>query len=350
MPPPDLTPTSPPPPGLIAFQPRAPFIVPPLLQPPSDRSSRMTDAIAASRLVRMGGEVHLGNIADLRRKFSPDIPVYVIGDVHGRHDNVLKVLMATGLLEKLEQCKGVLVFLGDLTHPDTKDPVKSLLMDDSIRTLDLYLELKRRFPSHVFSAIGNHDQHKNDLPPPTDLDAAVRKPSQGSTFLTEMASHFPDEADRVRYLLDVEKVTALQPLVVVGHGFVAVHGGPTVGLSRFDIMNATIEDRPVLQQSKPVQQCAWTRHRGLKPIRLDAGWTYTLKDVDPFLAMMEQPDGVLLCGHTKPDSTDIWRMGLSPKHSILMASLDAVGYALIHNHVVSYHTVSGREIDRNDLE
>lgn len=88
------------------------------------------------------------------------IPV-VIGDLHGKVDNLLVILSQNGFLDAMEQGKACLVILGDAVHCEEEGHYQE--MDSSILAMDVILTLKHNFPKQVFYLRGNHDAFSDEI-------------------------------------------------------------------------------------------------------------------------------------------------------------------------------------------
>ena len=94
-------------------------------------------------------------------KFPKSMTVVILGDIHARVDNLLRVLAEGGLLTALMTNEACLVFLGDLVHSQESGELED--MDSSVLILDLFAMLKCRFPENVFYVRGNHESFSSDV-------------------------------------------------------------------------------------------------------------------------------------------------------------------------------------------
>lgn len=140
-----------------------------------------------------------------------DMTVVILGDTHARIDNVLRVLTEGGLLNALASGDTSLVFLGDLVH--SQEPGELEDMESSVRLLDLFSLLKRRFPGNVFYIHGNHESFSPNIGkggiPQAILFRKFLKERRGKAYMTEVGQLFDSLA-----------------FVVQGKGFAACHGAP----------------------------------------------------------------------------------------------------------------------------
>lgn len=144
-------------------------------------------------------------------EFPDDMTVVILGDVHTRADNVLRVLTEGGMLSALEHGKVCLVFLGDLVHAQEAGELED--MESSVFILDLFSMLKCRFPNNVFYIRGNHESFSPDVGkggvPQGILLQKLLKNRRGKAYLSEIETLFDGLA-----------------FVVKGNGFAACHGAP----------------------------------------------------------------------------------------------------------------------------
>ncbi len=144
-------------------------------------------------------------------RFPDDVTVVILGDIHARADNVLRVITEGGLLRALERGEACLVFLGDLVH--SQEPRELEDMDSSVFILDLFCLLKRRFPENVFYIRGNHESFSPDVGkggvPQGVLFREYLKKRRGKAYVTEIEKFFDGLA-----------------FVIQGKDFAACHGAP----------------------------------------------------------------------------------------------------------------------------
>lgn len=169
---------------------------------------RKVNAIIADEAYRdPDGEGAPGGII----KFPDDMTVVILGDVHARADNVLRVITEGGMLSALEHGKACLVFLGDLVHAQEDGELED--MESSVFILDLFSMLKCRFPKNVFYIRGNHESFSPDVGkggvPQGMLLQSFLKKRRGKAYLAEIESLFDGLA-----------------FVVQGNSFAACHGAP----------------------------------------------------------------------------------------------------------------------------
>lgn len=135
----------------------------------------------------------------------------ILGDIHARTDNLLRVLSEGAMLGALEKDQACLVFLGDLVHSQEAGELED--MSSSVLALDLFCMLKLRFPKNVFYIRGNHESFSPDVGkggvPQGQLFAKLLKQRRGKAYLSEIETLFEALA-----------------FVVQGNDFAACHGAP----------------------------------------------------------------------------------------------------------------------------
>ncbi len=144
-------------------------------------------------------------------RFPDEMPVVIMGDVHARADNILRVITEGGMLTALEQNRVCLVFLGDLLHSEAQGELED--MTSSVLVLDLFSMLKLRFPRNVFYIHGNHESFSPDISkggvPQGLLFRKHLKRRRGKAYVNEIKTLFNGLA-----------------FVVHGNEFAACHGAP----------------------------------------------------------------------------------------------------------------------------
>jgi hypothetical protein len=159
-----------------------------------------------------------GGIIELPAQMRP----VLIGDLHGKVDNLLVVLSQNGFLEELKNGRACLVILGDAVHPDEGDLED---MESSILIMDLIFKLKLRFPKQVFYLRGNHDSFseeigKQGVPQGLLWEKALLK-SRGKRYRDEMKEFYN-----------------LLPYLAYSKYFITCHAAPpTSSVSKEDLIN-----------------------------------------------------------------------------------------------------------------
>jgi len=135
----------------------------------------------------------------------------IIGDLHARVDNLLRILCEGSLLKDLEEGTACLVFLGDAVHPD--EPELLDFMESSVLMMDLVFRLMLRYPNQVFYVLGNHDSFSEEV----DKGGVL----QGLLWEKHLVETRGEE-----YRDQMEKFYQLSPVLASAPDFLACHAGP----------------------------------------------------------------------------------------------------------------------------
>jgi Calcineurin-like phosphoesterase len=81
----------------------------------------------------------------------------VVGDLHGRYDNLVNILRDKNNLEDIMSGNAHLVFTGDAVHPRSSKQNDARAYEDSFCTMLLIMTLKAENPFNVHYLVGNHD-------------------------------------------------------------------------------------------------------------------------------------------------------------------------------------------------
>ncbi len=177
-----------------------------------------------------------GGLIELPASLTP----VVLGDLHAKIDNLLKILSENGLIEGLERGDAALLLLGDEVHPEADELIEE--MDSSVLIMDLIFKLMLHFPGRVFCLLGNHDSFSTEV-----MKHGV---PQGLLWRKRLQALRGEE-----YVEQMELFYRLAPLVAVADGFVACHAGPPrAGISREALID--VRRFPGL-----VHELTWTRAR-----------------------------------------------------------------------------------------
>ncbi len=210
-----------------------------------------------------------GGVIELPDGLSP----VIVGDLHARLDNLLRVLSDPGFLPALRAGQACLVLLGDTIHPEGDEDLEH--MDSSLLILDLIFRLKIEFPANVHCLRGNHESFA--------LHVGKAGVPQGALFRR-----------RARELRGPAYETALAdffeslPYVIRSRSFVACHGGPPRrSVSLENLIN--IRAHPRL-----LKELMWNR---VKRPNYIAG--YSERDVEAFKRTLgAKSETPLIVGHT----------------------------------------------------
>ena len=168
-----------------------------------------------------------GKVVDLTNGENKNKKVILIGDLHGRADNLEMILRDINWEETKDEEKPVLLFLGDAVHIATqaikdyesKTPKQQAKaespMADSIRLIQRVFELKEGYPGNVYYLIGNHDNYH--------FFKTNKIISQNQVLLEALRMMDPEYLQVYKDFIDAS------PLFFVTEGLVAVHGGPLKG-------------------------------------------------------------------------------------------------------------------------
>lgn len=230
-------------------------------------------------------------------RFPDDMTVVLMGDVHARANNLLRVITEGGLLGALERREACLVLLGDLIHSQEADELED--MESSILILDIFFLLKRRFPEGVFYIHGNHESFSPDV--------AKEGVPQGVLFRKHLKKHRGKA-----YVAEVETLFDGLAFVVQGNSFAACHGAPVRSkVTRNTLVN--IQRYPGIRY-----ELVWNRLRqGNRPAGYGRG------SVKRFRRTLDLPKHApLVVGHTplSPDNTFWLNVGDITGHHIVYSA------------------------------
>ncbi len=240
-----------------------------------------------------------GGLLELPATLTP----VVVGDLHARLDNLLKILSENGLMEGLERGDTALILLGDEVHPESDEEIEE--MDSSILMMDLILKLMARFPAQVFLLLGNHDSFS--------IEVVKHGVPQGLLWRKRLKALRGEQ-----YVEQMELFYQLSPLVVVAESFVACHAGPPrAGISRQALVDA--RRFPGL-----VHELTWTRAR--TPV-YPAG--YSAADVNRFRKSLgvSRETPFIVGHHPVTEDRTVWLNArrIQNHHVVFSAKLDQLG-------------------------
>ena len=227
------------------------------------------------------------------------LQTFIIGDLHGKCDNLLTILSQNHFLEGLEDGSACLLILGDAVH--CEEPGRYGEMKTSVLIMDLIFKLKVRFPKQVFYLRGNHDSFSEDISkggiPQGVLWEKELKESRGKAYFKEM-----------------NRCYQLLPYVAYSEKFVACHAAaPTSPISKSKIIN-------IKDNAKLIQQLTNNR---LKKSNRPAG--YSKRDVKKFRKNFELDENTpVIVGHTPMSLDDtLWEnVGDIEHHYVVYAADD----------------------------
>ncbi len=89
----------------------------------------------------------------------------VVGDLHGRYDNLESILKDRDNLQEIVSGNAHLIFCGDAVHPRSSQMESPEAYEDSFCVMLLIMTLKAENPFNVHYLIGNHDNAHVGGPP-----------------------------------------------------------------------------------------------------------------------------------------------------------------------------------------
>ena len=231
----------------------------------------------------------------------------IIGDLHGNHKNLRAILDHEKNLQKVEQNKAVLLFLGDAVHNDRSGFAYE--MESSIETMDIIIGLVNDHPQNVVFLLGNHDSFRPEL---SKLGI-----QQGLLYRDALLA-----ARGKQYVSAMQDLFDALPLFVIHPYFLAVHAGPARGgLTRLELVN-------VRHFQNLVWQLTWNR---LNETRSTPSMKeYGPEDLEATRTLLGCPPEIpIFVGHNP-----MWKWGESDSIWI-----DVLG---TRNHVILYDTLETR--------
>ncbi len=206
----------------------------------------------------------------------------ILGDLHGRLDNLLRVLCEDRWLEALLSGRAYLLLLGDTVHRETAGELDE--MDSSLLMLDCLCKLKRLLPDRFFWLRGNHES----------FDDRVGKGGVPQGLLLRA------EARTVRgdaYADALETLFRSLPYLACTDDFIACHAGaPLHKVNRSDLV--AIHDHPDL-----ADELLWVR-----PSHPSRPGGFGKRDVARLRESLARPASTpLIVGHTpQSDEGVLW--------------------------------------------
>lgn len=239
----------------------------------------------------------------------------VVGDLHGAHENLTRILEHDGNELRVKAGQAFLVILGDGPHNDQTGHMKE--MESSLLVMDEVVRLLLDYGSSVIYIRGNHDT----------FDARLSKSGvkQGLEFWNHTVATRGEE-----YAKTLEEFFDALPYVVLGRDYLIVHAGPVRnGCLKQEIID--IEDNPDYQH-----QLMWNRiheFRGGTPSMKE----YDQADIEKMLSRIGLPENAhFIVGHNPMWHTGIrtgvWKDVCGIKnHTILYTNLATEGTYLVLN-------------------
>lgn len=135
----------------------------------------------------------------------------IVGDLHAKVDNFLKILSESCLLDCLKMKTATLILLGDAVHSEDAGELDKF--ESSLLIMDLIFKLKLKFPENFFYIKGNHDSFDSEINKSGILQGELWEEAiaekRGEEYLNEMKLFY----QRLAYLIHSES-------------FLACHAGP----------------------------------------------------------------------------------------------------------------------------
>lgn len=236
-----------------------------------------------------------GGVVELPKNVTP----LLVGDLHGKTDNLLVVLSQSCFLKGLKKGTAALIILGDAVHCEDEGKLEE--METSMVTMDLIFHLKMRFPEQVFYLRGNHDSFsaeigKKGVPQGLLWKKALTK-VRGKEYRDEMARFY-------------EQV----PYIAYSKHFIACHAGPpTRSTSRKELIN--IRDYPKLMYEL-------TNNRIHRPSKPTGYFKSDVKKLRKYFGLSS--DTPVIVGHTPMSNDDtLWkRVGEIDNHYVVYGGYD----------------------------
>ncbi len=264
-----------------------------------DLLQSVNDQMGSSRNQRTASDGSPGGVVELPESITP----IIIGDLHTRIDNLLKVLSESAVINDLDNGTTALVFLGDAVHEEDRNSHAS--MDTSLLIMDLILKLKLKYPNQTYYLLGNHDSFSEEVTkggvPQGLLWAEHLKATRGEAYFQEF-----------------QRFYRLSPRVVLSNDFVACHAGPPrARVTKEQLIN--LRDHPQI-----AEDIVWTR---MKTPASPSG--YGRPEVRRFRkALRLEKNTPFIVAHTPfaPDSTVWHNIGRIPHHHVVYSARpDKVG-------------------------
>jgi calcineurin-like phosphoesterase family protein len=245
-----------------------------------------------------------GRVVDVRT--APERPLYLVGDVHARHQVIPLILEHAELEPLLATERAFLVFLGDLHHREDYEGAGE--MESSVETFRLFMRLKTQYPRSVYALLGNHEF--------TRSGSTKRGYFQGDLFREALVA--VGLADTYQRFLE------LSPLVVIHATCVGVHAGPSIDVESLEALKQVqIRDVPLSEMERAVRRICFSRHRDWSP---NPEKHYDDHDVRDFLDLCQVPDSRLITGHTPLDRETDWMWDIGKHLTVIFAAGRDVGY------------------------
>ncbi|MCU7846858.1 MAG: metallophosphoesterase [Candidatus Thiodiazotropha sp. (ex Lucinoma kastoroae)] len=206
-------------------------------------------------------------------KLPSEMKPFIIGDLHGKLDNLLVVLSQNGFLEELEQGTACLIIIGDAVHSEEEDSYHE--MDSSILIMDVILKLKQLYPEHVFYLRGNHDGFSDEI--------AKCGVAQGLLWKKAL-----NKSRGKEYRKEMERFYDLLPYVAYSEKMICCHAAPPTSKTKLEMLVNIKRNSGLIKELNQNRLQKASRPGG-----------YTKGDVKRFRKVFELPaDTPMIVGHT----------------------------------------------------
>ncbi|MCU7906405.1 MAG: metallophosphoesterase [Candidatus Thiodiazotropha sp. (ex Epidulcina cf. delphinae)] len=207
---------------------------------------------------------------------------FIIGDLHGKVDNLLVVLSQNGFLEALEQGTACLVMLGDAVHCEEEGRYHE--MEDSILIMDVILRLKQQFPEQVFYLRGNHDSFSDEIAKGGVAQGLLWKKTLNKTRGKE-------------YRKEIERFYDLLPYAAYSKDMICCHAAPPTSKVTLETLINIKRHAGLIKELNQNRLQKASRPGG-----------YNKRDVKRFRKVFDLPaDTPVIVGHTPVNTDDtLW--------------------------------------------
>lgn len=269
---------------------------------------RYLEVCSRSSRLQSGGIVDLTSVPTSK-------PIVYVGDLHGRVDNLNKVLNTGNNYEMLRRGQLFMNILGDAVHPE-KGPME---MDSSVVIMQQIMDLKMMHPNNFFYYAGNHDSFSMK---------AMREVNGFPVFPGVIMMSHLNKLYGESYVERFRMLIAGLPIVSIADGLITTHGGPIrppFTMEQLVKLSHANEGDPL------VKQAVWGRFECIE----DPSISYDIEDVNDFLSTIGHESATLLVAHTKPDNMK-WHKEIASNHHVIFGAFDEFGYASLKNRKLGF--------------
>jgi len=181
----------------------------------------------------------------------------VVGDLHGRYDNLEHILKDKRNLEDILSGDAHLIFTGDAVHPRSRAANSPEAYEDSFCVMLLVMALKAENPFNVHYLVGNHDHaHVGGTP-------AARGPVRQDRLFEKCSIERFGRRAFEHYRKFVKSCPVTAKLKTPGGALLLVHAGlsPRV-LSEQGLINIFVKGR----KGQELRELLWSRNYGRQDI------------------------------------------------------------------------------------